>query len=320
MPGNNLSSLSQRTIVGTGLIALDAVAVKGDTYKLFAAGSSPNVLTILQTLGWQSFPVGKIGMDRAADYVLHDLRLWDVSTKYILQSRSIHTPVYVQRNGPEHHTFENRCPFCRAQFSRYTPLTDAEASDVRAHLPERCDVFYIERVTHTALEWAKEYKEKGASIYFEPNRIDYENIFRNIAEVSDIVKYSRERRSDIHTFTDALSIPLEIETWGKEGIRFRQRAENKALAWTAVEAIRVEEYQDACGAGDWLSAYLLHTLFNESSPFDTLRQKETIRSTLRECQRYSARNCSFEGARGMLYPDELIQQGRGFCPYCLGNP
>ena len=55
---------------------------------------------------------------------------------------------------------------------------------------------------------------------------------------------------------------------------------------------------DAAGSGDWLSAGLIHRMFGGSS---AIPARHGIESALRFGSALAAANCSFVGARGMMY-------------------
>ncbi|MDX9755034.1 MAG: PfkB family carbohydrate kinase, partial [bacterium] len=181
-------------ITGTGLFTLDAVPIPGSPqYRLFAGGSSINVLTILATEGWDAYPVGCIGRDRASAYFMQDLSRFGLNLDFILQKTESAMPVYVQISHAESHQFVRQCPACGAEFSHYDAISEAEAEAITAALPGPFDWVYLERVAPGALHFAKRCKAKGARLYFEPNRIDNEALFLECLRFADVFKYSHER-------------------------------------------------------------------------------------------------------------------------------
>jgi sugar/nucleoside kinase (ribokinase family) len=300
-------------IVGTGLICLDAVASQKHVYKVFAGGSCLNVFVILNTLGWQVYPVGMIGRDTPASFILQDLLHWNVDTSFIFQNPRSTTPVYVQTITEQGHSFSSQCPFTGNYFPKYKVLEPEYALQAWQRLPKNVDVFYIERVSLLALTWAQEYRRNGALIYFEPNRIDDESLFAEIAAHSHVVKYSRERRSAIQNITDPLPIPLEIETLGSAGSHFRVFRNTSKSGWLHIPPAQVDSFRDACGAGDWLSAMFIHGYIKAKQ--QQREDPDFLRTLLTQSQTWSAKNCASEGARGMMYQEHEIIRTANFSPF-----
>ncbi len=287
-----------------------------DSYKLFAAGSCPNVFIVLKTWGWDSYPAGFIGIDPAAEYILRDLNMWGIDTSYVKQSEKYSTPIYVQTIDKNGHSFANQCPFCGEWFRKFQPLVEEDHKHLWSEMPKYADVFYLERVTDYGLQWVKHYRNNGSLIYFEPNRIDHSELFEEIVKNTHIIKYSSERRFHIHEITNRHRPPLEIETHGKEGVQFRVSNHGESSEWTAVAAHIANPFLDACGAGDWFSAYTIHELKNKDGFHTAIEQPNPLQSIFSEAQKWSAKNCAYEGARGLLYQESDIQWGFDFCQYC----
>ena len=133
-------------IVGTGLICLDAVASQKHVYKVFAGGSCLNVFVILNTLGWQVYPVGMIGRDTPASFILQDLRHWNVDTSFIFQNPRSTTPVYVQTITEQGHSFSSQCPFTEI-ISQNTKYWNRNMHSGIAAPAEKRGCFYIEQVS-----------------------------------------------------------------------------------------------------------------------------------------------------------------------------
>ena len=70
-------------VIGTGLVALDVVIPNGLAVdpQLCAGGTCGNVLTALAFLGWQSYPIARLGADGAAKRIATDLRQWGVQSR-----------------------------------------------------------------------------------------------------------------------------------------------------------------------------------------------------------------------------------------------
>ncbi|MBD3267735.1 hypothetical protein GF373_13780 [bacterium] len=318
----SFQKITQPVIAGTGILTLDAVPVmkedNADTYRLYAGGSALNVSMILQTMGWTAFPVGKIGPDRAGEYFLNDIAPFDVNRESILQNPGDATPVYIQQQDGEEHKFVRECPFCGYEFVHYQPLTMDEAKTITNRLPGRIDVFYLERVSPGAFQLARDSKEKGAFVFFEPNRVDDESLFLDCLRLADVYKYSRERLHETQAISDSISIPLEIESQGKQGLQFRVHHGQTRGDWNYIPAPAVPKFTDAAGAGDWLSAGFLNYVCKSEEPFPF--GTPLVTEALSAGQSTAVMNCAFESARGFLYQEKPIQIGTDFCPQCAGDP
>jgi sugar/nucleoside kinase (ribokinase family) len=289
----------QKRIIGIGLIGLDAVTA-ADGYHLFAAGSCVNVLVILHALGWDAQAVGMIGQDVAADYVFRDLQRFRFNTDTIFRDADTPTPIYVQTFTDRGHVFRSQCPHTGRPFPKYQPMKSLPARQALERL-STADVLYVERVNPVTLEWVRRHSRQGTRIYFEPNRIDDKELYREIAACSQVVKYSDERRAGMSEITDELPIPLEIMTLGNAGMQFRMTRMGRRGNWVHVPPVVVCNFRDAAGAGDWLSAFFIDGMMD--APPERMTDLSFISTLLQVSQQASAYNCAFTGARGMQYPE-----------------
>ena len=296
----------RRVCVGAGLVALDIVITSDSQNipRVWAGGSCGNVLTILAFLGWDSYPVARLGNDQAANILIEDLTRWKVRTTRVRKSGFGTTPIIVHRIGTDYqgipwHRFEWTCPRCGAWLPRYrpVPLKDIDFDHQEDLTPQ---VFYFDRSSPSSLELAKRSKEKGALVFFEPSGVGDKRLFSKCLAVSDIVKYSHERMGHVQEITSCTAIGLEIETLGSQGARYRVRKESRASGWQTVKAHPVKDLKDAAGSGDWCSAGIIHLLGQRGAMVKDLGN-EDIDDLLTFGQALAALNCSYEGARGLMY-------------------
>jgi fructokinase len=308
------------TVAGLGLVALDVIVERGSVLPaLHAGGTCANVLTILSYLGWRSRPIARLGADSAADLVRADLRTWGVDLSWTTLKPSARTPIIVQkirsdRNGIPFHTFTFFCPDCGARFPGFQPVT---AQAVRPLLDSsiRPDVFFVDRISKSALTLAETYRSKGTVIVFEPQRADESKLFKGLLAQSSVVKYSHERIDELAI--DALSHTLlEVQTLGRGGIRFRIHGAGEREKWLHLQAEPVAALKDAAGSGDWLTAGLIHSLWGSGRSTARDVSPQDLQQALNIGQRLAAWNCSFVGARGGMYSSEhtrvfeLVDQDR----------
>lgn len=296
-------------VVGTGLLTLDVVInadVRG-VPRLYAGGTCGNVLTILSYLGWQSYPVARLNGDTASRRVLRDLKDWGVNVNFAKQPPRASTPIIVHqirrgRDGTPSHKFTWTCPECGAWLPSYKAITSEAANKIAPRI-KGPKVFFMDRVSRGILTLAETCAEKGALVVFEPAGTVEPKLFAEALAVSHILKYSHDR---VHAFADLLkgdSKPaLEIETRGREGLRYRSRlAGCPNLQWYNVAAYPVSGFKDSAGAGDWCSAGLIHALGQEGAAGFLTTDSTRLLNAIRLGQAMAAWTCEFEGARGGMY-------------------
>lgn len=304
---SHLASNRKLVAIGTGLIALDVVPDHNPTASrhLLAGGSCGNVLTILSYLGWHSFAVGRLGNDLAGKRILRDFGSWRVKTPLLEFSDRLGTPVYVEhlrlkKNGSPTHRFQGMCPNCQSSFPQYRPLLSQSVSKVKNRIPE-ATAFYSDRISMSALELSKYYKEKGAIVMFEPSGIRDETLFRQCLETMDILKYSEHKRASFQTFTLRYPVPLEVETMGGNGLRYRLNHGGSPRRWVEMKAVKIGQVLDSSGAGDWCSAGMLHVLGREGTKEFLMSATSKVQEALSFGQLIAGLNCCFIGARGLMY-------------------
>ena len=92
-----LRARRQPVVIGTGLVALDVVIPNDLTVDphVCAGGTCGNVLAALAFLGWQSYPIARLGADGAAKRITTDLRQWGVNLDFVSFDEEGSTPVVV---------------------------------------------------------------------------------------------------------------------------------------------------------------------------------------------------------------------------------
>jgi fructokinase len=290
--------------VGTGLVALD-VLVNGRTdglLRLWAGGSCGNVLTILSYLGWQSFPIANLGVDKASETILNDMRRWNVKTDFVCQSQGNITPIIIERlsnNGSSAiHEFKFKCPVCGSPLPRNRPLPNKLMQRIISRIPNG-RVFYFDRISKAAIEFAKKQRSQGALIVFEPCKFSSRRLFKESLKVAHILKYSRDQ-IDGTDFEE--SVLLEIQTLGAEGLRYKFGGkEGESLRWKKMSAFQVLKIVDSAGAGDWCTAGIIHMIGQDGVKGFLDKSVREVEEALRFGQMLAALKCGYEGARGLMY-------------------
>ena len=295
---------SKNVCVGMGFVVLDAIYRKHDQPDFLAGGSCGNVLTILSYLGWDSYPVVRLGKDVEGDRIIEDMKRWKVKTKFIEQEKGSASPIIIQKLSPRKklgYRFYSKC-----EDGTWLPgwrtflLKSLEA--IQDKVP-KANVFYFDRVSPSALEMARNQKKQGAIIFFEPTQILWDDKeFLKCLQISDIVKYSYNPKVPVNR-SILKDVPIEIQTMGKDGIRYRSKL-LKQRTWEKLNAFPISNLVDDAGSGDWVSAALISTLGRYK--LSDIRYT-AIEEALGFGQLLAYLNCQFVGARGMMYSLPLLR-------------
>lgn len=303
--------------VGSGLIALDWLLIGRNRIRpneTYAGGSCGNVLTILAYLGWQSYPVGRLGLDVQANRLLADLHRWNVRTDFMMREEHGVTPVIIVRlrekeDGTVTRRYEWRHPSSGEWLPRYRPVPKKMVADLLSRDLPLAKVFYFDRAEPSSLLLATFMREQGAVVFFEPSSTKNKHLLSDCLAVSDIVKYSAERLSEPPHNPISMSPRLEIQTLGETGLRYRLKLNSTTPGpWRHLPAYPVKELRDATGCGDWCSSGLISELCRAGREKFLKLDENAVVKGLQFGQALAAINCEFVGARGPMYhlPDHKI--------------
>lgn len=305
-----IKPIKSSVVLGAGLVALDVI-VNGspDTpAKLCAGGSCGNVLSILSFLGWESKPIARLSDNEASKNLVNDFLQFDVNTSLLSESSDGSTPVIIHRilkdkDGNPKHKFEFKVPGTGAWLPQYKPVLKMAVQRI-VELQPITNVFYFDRVSPSTLDLVRYYKEKGALIVFEPSSLKLDKSFNEALSLANIVKFSNDRipeYSDVHSSPKA---DLEIETLGKDGLRYRLKSSD-SNDWIIINAFKLDHILDSAGAGDWCTAGIINKLGYNGIQSLQESSVEEIHKALNIGQALGALNCLFFGARGMMYNLDL---------------
>ena len=283
---------------GAGLVALDVI-FNGDlgNPKFLAGGSCCNVLTILSYLGWNSVPIARLGKDTEGDRIIEDMKKWNVITKFVEKDLKISTPRIIEKvysgKNPRH-TFSLKCSHGKWLPDRRSYLLES-LKQIENKIPPS-NAYYFDRATPSSLLLARQQKENGALVVFEPPRLSDDKNFKKCMEIADIVKHCYDLKSNSNSLN--LRIPLEIQTMGEKGLRYRANVLGQTK-WSELPALPVDKLVDAAGSGDWLTAGLIHMLRNHKLLEQVTEKK--LEYALNFGQTLASLNCNYIGARGIMY-------------------
>lgn len=297
-----------RLCIGTGLVALDII-LNGSPKtlpRLHTGGSCGNVLTILSYLGWETFPIARLADNRATAELEEDLKRWKVKTELITKTDDGSTPIIIHRilkdkQGKPKHRFEFRDPDTGKWLPQYKPVLSRDISSILEKKQQKPSFFYFDRINRASIELAKNFKNEGAIIFFEPSSIGSKrSLFEECLEVTDIVKFSSDRIPNYTELFPKRQATLEIETLGKDGLRFRFAKSKNKDGWQSLAPYATtNDVIDTAGAGDWCSAGVIYSMAG-CSDLKKMTIKH-IKGALSFGQALGAINCLFDGARGAMY-------------------
>lgn len=293
----------------TGFIVLDIVEPNRDVapVRLHLGGSAGNVTGILGSLGWDAWPVARMPRGEAGfSQVVAELTRFDVHTDFAFADptdTAAKLPLLVQRKRkfgcPTEPSFTSRCPRCGSRLLNWSPVTNKSAQSMLEQLPA-FKWFYTDRFQASCVTLARHAKGLGAQVFFDPtslNRKEPADVkrFKTLLELADVVKYSAQRFAHLDDVDFPRSPALEIQTRGSAGLVYRRHGSDDC---TSLAAPSVNNIVDTCGAGDWLTAILIHLI---GTDFVAELTDEELREKLFAAQQAGAWACGFPGARGGMY-------------------
>lgn len=319
-------SSSKPIVIGTGLVALDVVIadrVMTDPI-LCAGGTCGNVLTALAFLGWQSYPIARLGSDAASKRVVEDLKSWGVQLDFVSLSDSGSTPVVVQhirqnRAGERSHSFSRKCPACGSWLPWYKAVKAATIPDLSTRLP-KADVFYFDRTSRGAVSLAQNARKNGAVVVFEPSSESDPALLTEALAAAHIVKVASDRMTSNESLMTARTPLLLIETLGSQGLRFVVKPASGRSVWKTLPAFQIDKIRDSAGAGDWCTAGIISSLGMLGPEKLAKATLEDFQKALKRGQAMASWTCRYDGARGGMYASTKDDFDRAISDILKGNP
>ncbi|WP_020404493.1 PfkB family carbohydrate kinase [Gracilimonas tropica] len=299
--------MNNKTCVGAGLVALDII-LNGSKEKqpiISTGGTCGNVLSILAFLGWKTIPIARLGLNDASNKILEDLKKNGVDTTLVEASESGNTPIIIHRiikkDNKITHRFEFKDPDNGNWLPRYKPVLSKDVERIVNKNNEKSPrVFFFDKISRSTINFAKHYKKQGSVIYFEPSSYGRNlKMFNECLDVADILKFSEDRIDD--HLEKKQKVPIEIITRGSQGIIYRYKRGTKSSGWITQKAMKVLDFKDSAGSGDWCSAGIISLLFAEDKFNIKKLNGNSIDRAIRFGQVLGALNCMFDGARGLMY-------------------
>lgn len=286
----------------------DAGLVKGSNFVKKPGGAPANVSACIGKLGGEAFFVGAVGSDPFGEYLLEELKLYNVNLDYSVQLPISTTLAFVSLASDGEREFA----FNRGADEKL----NLSASKIAALLDD--SILHLGSATAllggglsvSYLAIAKAAKENGNIVCFDPNfRIDLwsgkEEVFKAECEVyfqlADVIKVSDE---EMVLLTDQIDmekaceyfhqrgVKIVLVTLGSKGCLVSQAGHQYVVPAYEVEAV------DTTGAGDSLIGGVLFQMARNSQQDDFYASQ--FKQFVEFAEKVSGQVCSKIGAMTAL--------------------
>ena len=259
-----------------------------------------NVAAILPYLGVQSFPVAHFDKSEQGLQIKEDLQRYGADVRFVQNSANGGTTLLRcthkrdKMTGEHTVSFRATSPGSRFPRRRFLRVRD-EAPVFVEKLDFVPDVFFFDAAEAGLRYLAGELRSKGTLVYFEPESDADKAKFLRAVAVSDIVKFSHEKVSDLD-FVAQNTDKLFIRTMGAEGLEFNLCGQG----WVKIAPVANDNVVDWEGAGDWTTSQFIACLCEKDMLSVAQMTAETVRSCLEIACRTASRSVSYMGSKGMI--------------------
>lgn len=282
--------MADELVVCAGYSVVDVVVDAGRPQAARAGGTAANVAANLRWIGTSRVALAaRVGSDPAGRLIRSQLHADGVSVQFIHLDPQVQTPVLIQvvTDAPAEPRYLFTCPICRRSSASFRPITPEHAHAVTTPTPS---MFFFDRASAAALEIARQVREAGGIVMFEPNTVGREQLTSRAVQLASIVKVSSGRGERLRALLDSgPKGQVQIRSDGGRGLTWRRFGQR----WRH-EAALPSRAVDTSGAGDWLTSGLLHGL-----TVGHLESDAEVRDALARGQALAAVSCEFVGARGL---------------------
>ena len=259
-----------------------------------------NVATILPYLGVQTFPIGHFDLSEQGLQIKNDLQRYGADIRFVENSENGGTTLLRcthkrdKMTGEHTTSFRATSPGSRFPKRRFIHVS-GEAPAFMESLDFVPDVFFFDAAEAGLRYLAGELRKRGTLVYFEPESDADRKKFLKAIDVSDIVKFSHEKVSDL-SFIEQYHNKLFIRTLGAEGLEFNLCGQG----WVRVASFPNDNVVDWEGAGDWTTSQFIACLCER----DILSVAKMTIDSVKECLEIAcetaSRSVSYLGSKGMI--------------------
>lgn len=264
-----------------------------------------NVACILPYLGVQTFPIAHLDLSEQGLKIKDDLQRYGADVRFVENSLQGGTTLLRcthkrdKMTGEHTTSFRATSPGSRFPKRKFLRARD-EAPTLMENLDFTPDVFFFDAAEAGLRYLASELRKQGTLVYFEPESDADKNKFLKAVEVSDIVKFSHEKVSDM-SFTDLYTDKLFIRTLGADGLEFNLCGQG----WVKVAPVPNDNVVDWEGAGDWTTSQFIACLCERDTLSISQMRIDTIHECLDVACKTASRSVSYMSSKGMI--DEGIK-------------
>lgn len=259
-----------------------------------------NVACMLAHLGVQTFPIAHLDLSEQGHKIKEDLQRYGADVRFVENSAKGGTTMLRcthkrdKMTGERATSFRATSPRSRFPKRRFLRARD-EAPAFMANLDFTPDIFFFDAAEAGLRYLADELRQRGTLVYFEPESDADKSKFLKAVEVSDIVKFSHEKVSDI-SFAARHTDKLFIRTLGAEGLEFNLRGQG----WVKIDPILNDNVIDCEGAGDWTTSQFIACLCEREILSITQMSVDSVRECLEVACEVASQSVSFLGSKGMI--------------------
>ena len=292
------------TCLGAGTFPLDNLLMKHadgsvETIYQHVGGTAGNVMSILAWMGWHTLPAARLDDSEVGLQLKADLESYGCDTRFLTNTPDGGTTILdiihkTGRDGKPKISLTAHSPR-GGRFVNHRFWTLKQAQALFESLDQMPDVFFFDRCAPGNILLAELLHERGVLVYYEPNEPVDRNFLRAVA-VSDIVKFSNERHSDV-SFTEEFTDKLFIQTMNQEGLRYRLRGDE----WKQLKPVLNPNAVDGEGAGDWTTSALIDALGRNGLPRIENIQESLLVDCLMEAQKVASDSVSYIGAKRLIH-------------------
>ena len=267
-----------------------------------------NVASILPYLGVQTYPIGHFDLSEQGMQIKNDLQRYGADIRFVENSENGGTTLlrctHKRDKATGEHTtsFRATSPGSRFPKRRFIRVRD-EAPTFVENLNFLPDIFFFDAAEAGLRYIASELQRRGTLVYFEPESDADKKKFLKAIEVSDIVKFSHEKVSDL-SFVEQYPDKLFIRTMGAEGLEFNLCGQG----WVKITSVPNDNVVDWEGAGDWTTSQFIACLCEKDMLSILQMTTDSVQECLEIACRTASRSVSYLGSKGMIDAELLVMR------------
>ena len=259
-----------------------------------------NVACTLPYLGVQTFPIAHLDLSDQGIKIKEDLQRYGADVRFVENSAQGGTTLLRcthkrdNATGNRITTFRATSPGSQFPKRKYLRARD-EAPALLERLDFVPDIFFFDAAEAGLRYLASQLRKKGTLVYFEPESDADQKKFLKAVEVSDIVKFSHEKVTDL-SFVTKYTNKLFIRTLGAEGLEFNLCGQG----WVKINSPQNKNVVDTEGAGDWTTSQFIADICEKDILSISQMTVENLTPCLTHACKTASHSVSYLGSKGMI--------------------